>query len=136
MNAGGYFSIPRMSFPGGVLTGCGAGLLNVAKIKGAHNAMKSGILAAENIYERVAVTEDAAGQEISKFQTDMENSWVFKELKDFRNAKNAFKYGLYPGLMINGLHLHVTKVNIYMLNHTYTSSIGQGTLEPPVNSER
>lgn len=55
MNAGGYFSIPKMTFPGGVLTGCGAGLLNVAKIKGTHNAMKSGMVAAENIYKSVAI---------------------------------------------------------------------------------
>lgn len=73
--------------------------------------MKSGMIAAENIYQRVAISEDAAEKEINKFQTDMENSWVFKELKDFRNSKNAFKYGLYPGLLINGLHLHLTKVS-------------------------
>ncbi len=45
MNAGGYFSIPKLSFPGGLLVGCSAGFVNVLKIKGAHNAMKSGILA-------------------------------------------------------------------------------------------
>lgn len=45
MNAGGYFSIPKLTFPGGVLVGCSAGFLNVAKIKGAHNAIKSGIVA-------------------------------------------------------------------------------------------
>jgi electron-transferring-flavoprotein dehydrogenase len=53
INAGGYFSIPKLSFPGGVLTGCGAGLLNVAKIKGTHNAMKSGMVAAQTIYNSV-----------------------------------------------------------------------------------
>lgn len=45
MNAGGYFSIPKLTFPGGVLVGCSAGFLNVAKIKGAHNAIKSGMVA-------------------------------------------------------------------------------------------
>lgn len=51
MNAGGYFSIPKLSFPGGLLVGCSAGFVNVLKIKGTHNAMKSGILAAESIIE-------------------------------------------------------------------------------------
>ena len=49
MNAGGYFSLPKLTFPGGALVGCSAGFLNVAKIKGAHNAIKSGIVAGINI---------------------------------------------------------------------------------------
>ena len=50
MNEGGYQAIPKISFPGGVLTGCDAGFLNVPKVKGTHNAMKSGMLAAEAIF--------------------------------------------------------------------------------------
>lgn len=53
MNAGGYFSIPKLTFPGGVLVGCSAGFLNVAKIKGAHNAIKSGIEAANSIFHNL-----------------------------------------------------------------------------------
>ena len=53
MNEGGYHAIPKLSFPGGLLIGDSAGFLNVAKIKGAHNAMKSGMIAAESIYEQV-----------------------------------------------------------------------------------
>ncbi|KAL4493470.1 hypothetical protein ABPG72_007478 [Tetrahymena utriculariae] len=109
INAGGYFSIPKLTFPGGVLTGCGAGFLNVAKIKGTHNAMKSGMVAAENIYKSLAIEGNGEGKELKQYQTDMENSWVYKELFDFRNSKNAFKYGLYPGLLLNGFQLHITK---------------------------
>jgi len=57
MNAGGYFSLPKLTFPGGVLVGCSAGFLNVAKIKGAHNAIKSGIVAAETIYDNLDAKE-------------------------------------------------------------------------------
>jgi len=51
VNEGGFFSVPKLTFPGGMLTGCSAGFLNPAKIQGTHNAMKSGILAAEAIAE-------------------------------------------------------------------------------------
>lgn len=64
INAGGYFSIPKLTFPGGVLIGCGAGFLNVAKIKGTHNAMKSGMVAAENIYKSVSIQGDSKGKEL------------------------------------------------------------------------
>lgn len=53
MNAGGYFSIPKLTFPGGMLAGCSAGFLNVAKIKGAHNAMKSGMVAGKKNKNKV-----------------------------------------------------------------------------------
>ena len=51
LNEGGYFAIPKLTFPGGLIVGCSAGFLNVMKIKGAHNAIKSGIIAAEEIYK-------------------------------------------------------------------------------------
>ncbi len=53
LNEGGYYSIPKLTFPGGVITGCSAGFMNVMKIKGTHTAMKSGIVAAETIYENI-----------------------------------------------------------------------------------
>ena len=51
LNEGGYFALPELAFPGGMLVGCSAGFLNVMKIKGSHNAMKSGMVAAETIYK-------------------------------------------------------------------------------------
>ena len=64
INAGGYFSIPKLSFPGGVLIGCGAGFLNVAKIKGTHNAMKSGMVASDNIYKALILDGKGSGEEL------------------------------------------------------------------------
>jgi electron-transferring-flavoprotein dehydrogenase len=64
INAGGYFAIPKLSFPGGMLIGCGAGLLNVAKIKGTHNAMKSGMVAGENAFKGIALDGIGEGVEL------------------------------------------------------------------------
>ena len=52
INEGGYYSIPKLTVPGALIVGCSAGFLNVMKIKGSHNAIKSGIIAAESIYEK------------------------------------------------------------------------------------
>lgn len=98
INAGGYYSVPKLTFPGGVLAGCSAGFLDVAKIKGANNAIKSGMVAAESVYENIGEKV-----EITDYETNMKKSWVFEDLKVSRNAKNNFKKGLYPGLVLNFL---------------------------------
>lgn len=56
LNEGGFQAIPKLTFPGGCLVGCAAGFLNVPKVKGTHNAMKSGMLAAESIFEGLATS--------------------------------------------------------------------------------
>ena len=66
MNEGGYYSIPKLTFPGGMLIGCTAGFLDVMKIKGAHNAMKSGIVAAEAVYHNL---NDCEGKELYQYQS-------------------------------------------------------------------
>ena len=82
---GGLQSIPKLSFPGGVLIGCSAGFVNVPRIKGSHNAMKTGMLAADAAYD--AVMAGREGDELVEYQTAYEKSWVHKELKGVRNAK-------------------------------------------------
>ena len=82
---GGFQSVPKLSFPGGVLIGCSAGFVNVPRIKGSHNAMKTGMLAADAAYD--AVMAGRSGDELVEYQTAYENSWVFQELKRVRNAK-------------------------------------------------
>jgi electron-transferring-flavoprotein dehydrogenase len=82
---GGFQSVPKLSFPGGVLIGCSAGFVNVPRIKGSHNAMKTGMLAADAAYE--AVMAGRSGDRLVEYQTAYENSWVYKELKQVRNAK-------------------------------------------------
>ena len=60
LNEGGFQSLPKLTFPGGCLIGCAAGFLNVPKIKGTHNAMKSGMLAAESIFEALSDSSSSA----------------------------------------------------------------------------
>ncbi len=93
---GGYQSVPKLSFPGGVLIGCSAGFVNVPRIKGSHNAMKTGMLAAEEAF--AALQAGRAGDELTSYQTAYEKSWVAKELKTVRNAKPLLsKYGTFIG---------------------------------------
>ncbi|HZV85133.1 MAG TPA: electron transfer flavoprotein-ubiquinone oxidoreductase [Brevundimonas sp.] len=82
---GGFQSVPKLSFPGGVLIGCSAGFVNVPRIKGSHNAMKTGMLAAEAAYD--AVMAGRSGDQLVEYQTAYEKSWVYQELKQVRNAK-------------------------------------------------
>lgn len=94
---GGLQSLPKMTFPGGLLIGCDAGTLNFAKIKGSHTAMKSGMIAAEVVHK--AITEnEATGQELGEYTTAFENSSVYKELHDQRNFGPAqHKWGNFFG---------------------------------------
>ena len=82
---GGYQSVPKLTFPGGVLIGCSAGFVNVPRIKGSHNAMKTGMLAAEEAFK--ALGAGRASDELVEYQAAYEGSWVAKELKIVRNAK-------------------------------------------------
>jgi len=104
LNEGGYQSIPKLTFPGGCLVGCGPGFMNVPKIKGTHNAMKSAMLAADSIFESLDKPSETAGIQPHSYQEAFEASDVLKELHAVRNVKPAFhKYGLYGGMMYTGL---------------------------------
>jgi electron-transferring-flavoprotein dehydrogenase len=94
---GGYNSLPRMYFPGGLLIGCDAGTLNSVKIKGNHTAMKSGMLAAEAVVEAVAQGE-AAPADLESFEEKMNASWVHEELYSTRNFSGFMhKFGILFG---------------------------------------
>ena len=110
LNEGGYHAVPKLHFPGGMLAGCGAGFLNVAKIKGSHNAMKTGMMAAEEIF-KVHQNEETELEkaDISSFQNAYKDSWVHDELFTSRNFKSGFDKGLYRGLVHGGLTQLLTK---------------------------
>lgn len=106
LNEGGYQSIPKLSFPGGCMIGCSAGLLNVPKIKGTHNALKSGIIAAEALYD--AFQEDKLkdyGYEPVEYEERLKKSEVWKELHQVRNVKPSFNspLGLFGMLAYGGV---------------------------------
>ncbi|WP_340115746.1 electron transfer flavoprotein-ubiquinone oxidoreductase [Pelagibius sp. 7325] len=107
LNEGGLQSLPKLVFPGGALIGCAAGFLNVPKIKGSHNAMKTGMLAAEAAFEAViGAGEGEAPAELAAFPRKFESSWVYEELHKARNFRPAFsKWGLYGAMLYGGLDL-------------------------------
>ena len=105
LNEGGLQSLPKLVFPGGALIGCAAGFLNVPKIKGSHNAMKTGMLAAEAAFEAITGGAEAPA-ELAAFPPKFESSWVYEELYKARNFRPAFgKWGLYGAMLYGGLDL-------------------------------
>jgi electron-transferring-flavoprotein dehydrogenase len=101
LNEGGLQSLPKMTFPGGLLIGCEAGTINMPKIKGSHTAMKSGMLAAEAAF--AALTEGDAPSELTAYAAAFEQSWVHKELKQARNVRPSFKWGLWLATLYTGI---------------------------------
>jgi electron-transferring-flavoprotein dehydrogenase len=101
INEGGLQSLPKMSFPGGLLIGCDAGTVNMPKIKGSHTAMKSGMIAAELAFE--ALTGGAPEPELAGYGDAFRASWAYKELHEARNVRPAFKWGLLGGTLYTGI---------------------------------
>ena len=101
LSEGGYQSIPRLTFPGGLLIGDAAGFLNVAKIKGNHTAMKSGMVAAEALFDHLG--EDSPASEVLGYRTRLEQSWLWDELYRVRNIRPSFRHGLLAGLAYSAL---------------------------------
>jgi electron-transferring-flavoprotein dehydrogenase len=105
LNEGGFQSLPKLAFPGGVLIGCAAGTLNVPKIKGTHTAMKSGMVAAEAIAAALAGDRPA---EVTAYPALLKESWVWPELHEVRNIRPGFaKFGMYGGLINAALETYV-----------------------------
>ena len=91
--------MPKMYMPNGLLIGCDAGTLNMPKIKGSHTALKSGIIAAETIHEKVTKNLN----DLSTYETNFKNSWVYKELYTARNVKPFMSFGLLIGIILTGI---------------------------------
>jgi electron-transferring-flavoprotein dehydrogenase len=104
---GGWQSIPKLTFPGGALIGCSAGFMNVPRIKGSHNAMKSGMLAAEAAV--AAIAAERAGDELVDYEAALRSSWIAKDLKRVRNAKPLLsRFGTLLGIAISGVDMWCT----------------------------
>jgi len=122
LNEGGFHAIPKVTFKGGALLGCSAGFLNAVKIKGSHTALKSGMLAAEAVFEGLVeeggepvaetfeLSDSYSPQEMASYADKLKNSWIYDELYEVRNCHQAFsKWGVGGGLVYTGLAAHVTK---------------------------
>ncbi len=101
---GGFQSVPKLTFPGGCLIGCSAGFVNLPRIKGSHNAMKTGMLAAESAFD--ALQAGREGDDLAEYEDKYRASWVYQDLKKVRNVKPLWsKLGLYGGLALGGLDM-------------------------------
>jgi electron-transferring-flavoprotein dehydrogenase len=101
---GGYQSVPRLSFPGGALIGCAAGFVNVPRIKGTHNAMLSGMLAAEHAASAIAAGR--ANDELASYEDAWRSSDIGADLRKVRNVKPLWsKYGTVAGVVLGGLDM-------------------------------
>ncbi|KIP03278.1 hypothetical protein PHLGIDRAFT_31870 [Phlebiopsis gigantea 11061_1 CR5-6] len=107
LNEGGLQSVPKLHFPGGALIGCSAGFVNVAKIKGTHNAMKSGMLAAEAAFDAIHAPEADADTptDMSAYETKFRDSWIYSDLHEVRNLRPSFHtpLGVWGGVAYSGV---------------------------------
>jgi len=104
INEGGLQSLPKLIFPGGALIGCSAGLVNVPRIKGSHNAMKSGMLAAESLF--AALQENRQHDELNSYPEKLQASWIWQDLDQVRNIKPALSnYGNLLGSIYGGIEM-------------------------------
>jgi electron-transferring-flavoprotein dehydrogenase len=111
INEGGWQSIPKLEFPGGALIGCSAGFVNVPRIKGTHTAMKSGMLAAESVFD--AVVADRAGDELGSYESTLRSSWIADELQLVKNAEPAVsKFGGTLGTILAGIDMWMRVLKI------------------------
>ncbi|MCW5692386.1 MAG: electron transfer flavoprotein-ubiquinone oxidoreductase [Pseudolabrys sp.] len=104
LTEGGYQSVPKLTFPGGALIGCDAGFINVPRIKGSHNAILSGIMAAEAA--SVALAAGRAHDELADYENGWRNSPIGKDLSRVRNAKPLWsRFGTLIGIALGGLDM-------------------------------
>jgi electron-transferring-flavoprotein dehydrogenase len=101
---GGYQSVPKLTFPGGALLGCSAGFVNLPRIKGSHNAVMSGMLAAEHVAEALAAGRQH--DELSGYEAAWRDSDIGRDLKKVRNVKPLWsRLGLWLGVGLGGLDM-------------------------------
>lgn len=110
ITAGGLLSLPKTIFPGGALVGDDAGYLNVARIKGSHAAIKTGMLAANAVFD--AIQEGRQHDELTAYPKAFEHSWLHEELNKSRNFKSWFKKGLIPATLMNGIEQWLLRGNV------------------------
>ncbi len=106
---GGWQSVPKLCFPGGAILGCSAGFVNVPRIKGSHNAMLSGMQAAEKVAEAIAAGREQ--DELTAYDAEWHESEIGNDLKKVRNAKPLWsKYGTPLGIMLGGIDMWCTSL--------------------------
>ena len=135
INEGGWQSVPKLAFPGGVLAGCSAGFVNVPRIKGTHTAMKSGMLAAEAI--AAAIANGHEQDSLDEYDAAVRESWIAKELKLVRNAQPLIaKLGEDVGFLLAGIDMWMRTLKIglpfTMRHHSDAGATQRADLYKPI----
>jgi len=126
---GGWQSVPKLAFPGGALIGCDAGFVNVPRIKGSHNAMLSGMLAAEKVAEALAAGR--AHDELSAYEDAWRSSAIGKDLWRVRNAKPLWsKFGTLGGIVLGGLDMWTNTFGFSLFGTQRHGKPDYATLKP------
>jgi electron-transferring-flavoprotein dehydrogenase len=132
LSEGGYQSLPKLSFPGGLLVGDAAGFLNVPKIKGTHMAMKSGMTAAEAVFEHL---QSEAGGEVTGYAGRLRSTWLWDELYRVRNVRPSFHWGLLGGMAYAALDTYLLRgaVPWTLRNHADHSQLKKASECEPIH---
>lgn len=139
INEGGLQSIPKLVFPGGALVGCAAGFVNVPRIKGSHNAMKTGMMAAEAAFKAIANGSEGR-DELNAYPEAFSKSWVYRDLYRVRNARPALsKFGNKIGTLYSGFDMWLNNLGLGFLlpwtlkNHADHSSLKKASECKPID---
>ncbi|MDO7598131.1 MAG: electron transfer flavoprotein-ubiquinone oxidoreductase [Pseudomonadota bacterium] len=119
ISEGGIQSLPELIFPGGALIGCSAGMVNVPRIKGSHNAMKSGMLAAEAAFEslNIKLSDDSLALPplLLAYPKALQASWVWQDLHAVRNVKPLLsKFGSWSGTLLGGMEMWLAAIHLHL----------------------
>ncbi|MBV9330730.1 MAG: electron transfer flavoprotein-ubiquinone oxidoreductase [Alphaproteobacteria bacterium] len=134
---GGLQSIPKLAFPGGALIGCAAGFMNLPRIKGSHNAMKSGMLAAESVF--AALEANRTGDELTDYEPSVRASHIHRDLRRVRNVKPLWsKFGTFGGLLpLGGIDMWTNQLfGISLFGTLKHGKPDFATLAPAARSKR
>ncbi len=136
LTEGGFQSVPKLAFPGGALIGCAAGFMNLPRIKGSHNAMKSGMLAADAVI--AALGEGRSGDELAAYEEGYRNSHVYKDLKRIRNVKPLLsRFGTLFGLGLGGIDMWTNQLfGLSVFGTLHHSKPDYATLKPASQSKK
>ena len=137
ISEGGIQSWSDLIFPGGAFIGCSAGMVNVPRIKGTHNAMKTGMLAADSAFKLIVDSKIGKSNKLlHSYIVAIKSSWVWRDLNSVRNVKPLLsKYGTWIGMLLGGIEMWFASFNIifpWTLKHNYAD---HETLKKAVDSK-
>jgi electron-transferring-flavoprotein dehydrogenase len=135
LTEGGWQSVPKLAFPGGALIGCAAGFMNVPRIKGSHNAILSGIFAAEHV--AAALGEGRAHDELAGYDSAWRDSAIGHDLWRVRNAKPLWsKLGTFAGVVLGGFDMWANTVGLSLFGTLKHGKPDSATLKPAAECRR